>query len=102
MNPEHPSHTEYRPSADDKTVHYSKNKLHSKNSVHLSAVSTSNSMEPPSPPPPPPPPMATAGGTSRSTAGEKNNQGRRSAPSAPVLLRIDASAQGMVLNNDII
>lgn len=97
VNPEQPSHSEYKPSVDDQTVNYNKYKSHSKNSVHLSAVSTSTSMEPPSPPPPPP--MATAGGTSRGPAGEKNNQGRRPAPSAPVLLRIDASAQGMVLNN---
>jgi len=94
VSPEQPSHTDYRPSLDDKTAHSSKNKSHSKKSVHLSAISTSNSMDPPSPPPPP---MASTGGTSRGTAGEKNsNQRRRLAPPSPVLLRIDASAQGMV------
>lgn len=92
VSPEQPSRADYRTSVDNQTVNCSKEKAPNKKSVHLSAISTSSSMDPPSPPPPPL--VASGVATSRSTAGEKSNQSRRPAPPAPVLLRIDASAQG--------
>jgi hypothetical protein len=89
-----PIQPDTRPSLDNQTTQFSKSKSSSKNSVHLSAVSTSNSMEPPAPPPPPPP---VSGGSSRNT-GEKNPQIRQVVPPSPVLLRIDASDQGRLIS----
>jgi hypothetical protein len=85
---------EYRSSVDDQTINSSKPSNKSKNSVHLSATSTSDSMDPP---PPAPPPMSSATSGGRTSSPNSNSTGekkRRPEPPSPVLLRIDASAQG--------